>query len=124
MPLALKERRYQDASRDYLAAAKISEDPEVAKAATRIAYSYRFTDDGIDAARRWSELEEDSDEARLYLAQLYLRAGEIRQARRTFEDLIEAGEDPADEQLLRLVPLLAQEEPVYAYEVMRQLARP
>ena len=121
---ALKERRYQDASRDYLAAAEISENAEVAKAATRIAYSYGFTDDGINAARRWSKLEEDSDEARLYLAQLYLRAGEIRQSRRTFEDLIEAGDDPAEEQLHRLVPLLAQEDPVYAYEVMRQLARP
>ena len=121
---ALNQQRYQDAAREYRAAAALSDNPEVAKTATRIAYSYAFNDDAIESARRWFELEPDSDEALLYLAQLYLRTGEIRDARRSFEKLLEKGDEPVDEQLLRLVPVLAREDSYNAYEVMRQLARP
>lgn len=121
---ALNQQRYQDASREYRLAADLSDNPEVAKTATRIAYSYEFNEDAIRSARRWSELEPDSDEAILYIAQLYLRTGEIRNSRRSFEKLLEKGEEPVDEQLLRLVPVLAREDSQNAYEVMRQLARP
>lgn len=121
---ALNQQRYQDAAREYRAAAALSDNPEVAKTATRIAYSYAFNDDAIQSARRWFELEPDSDEALLYLAQLYLRTGEIRDSRRSFEKLLEKGDEPVDEQLLRLVPVLAREDSYNAYEVMRQLARP
>lgn len=120
---ALDERRYQDAAREYRAAAMLSDNPEVAKTATRIAYSYAFNDDAVQSAERWVELEPDSDEALLYLAQLYLRTGEIRDSRRSFQKLLEKGEDPVDEQLLRLVPVLAREDAFNAYQVMRQLAR-
>ena len=48
---ALNESRYQDASREYRAAAMLSENPEVAKTATRIAYSYEFNDDAVASAR-------------------------------------------------------------------------
>lgn len=121
---ALNEQRYQDAAREYRLAANLSDNPEVAKTATRVAYSYEFNDDAIRAARRWAELEPDSDEALLYVAQLYLRTGEIRDSRRSFEKLLEKGDEPVDEQLLRLVPVLAREDSYNAYEVMRQLARP
>ena len=121
---ALRGKQYKTASADYLAAAMISEDPEVAKAATRVAYTYGFDDDAISAARRWADLEADSDEARIYVAQIYLRMGEIRSAARAFEELLEKSEEPVDEQLLRLVPVLSQEDAGDAYELMRRLARP
>ena len=121
---ALNERRYQDAARHYLAAAENSESAEIAKTATRIAYSYGLNADALRAAERWSELEPDSDEARLYVAQLQLRLGELRAAERSFESLLEDGEQPFDEQLLRLIPLLGREDPSDAYDVMRRLARP
>lgn len=121
---ALNQQRYRDASREYRIAADLSDNPEVAKTATRIAYSYEFNEDAIQSARRWAELEPDSDEALLYVAQLYLRTGEIRDSRRSFEKLLERGEGPVDEQLLRLVPVLAREDSHNAYEVMRQIARP
>ncbi len=121
---ALDEDRYQDASREYRIAASLSDNPEVAKTATRIAYTYEFTDDAVQAAERWLALDPDSDEALLYVSQIYLRAGEIRDSRRSFEKLLEKGDEPVDEQLLRLVPLLAREDSYNAYQVMRQLARP
>ena len=121
---ALEEQRYQDAARHYVEAAEQSSSAEVAKMATRIAYSYGFNDDALRAAERWSELEPDSDEARLYVAQLQLRTGELRAAESSFQRLLEDGEQAIDEQLLRLIPLLGREDPADAYEVMRRLARP
>ena len=121
---ALDEDRYQDASREYRIAASLSDNPEVAKTATRIAYTYEFTDDAVQAAERWLALEPDSDEALLYVSQIYLRAGEIRDSRQSFEKLLKKTDEPVDEQLLRLVPLLAREDSYSAYQVMRQLARP
>ena len=121
---ALNERRYQDAARHYLQAAEQSDSAEVAKTATRIAYSYGFNEDALRGAKRWTELEPDSDEARLYVAQLQLRTGELRDAEDSFRRLLEDGEQAIDEQLLRLIPLLGREDPEDAYEVMRRLARP
>lgn len=121
---ALNQHEYQDASSEYRRAAELSEDPEVARQATRIAYTYGFNDDAIRSARRWAQLAPEDDEALLYVAQLYLRAGEIRQARKSFEKLLEKGDTPVDERLMALVPVLSQEDPTNGYELMRQLARP
>ena len=121
---ALEEDRYRDAAREYRIAAYLSENSEVAKTATRIAYTYEFDDDAVLSAERWAELEPDSDEAQLYVAQIYLRTGEIRDSRRIFEKLLEKGDEPFDEQLPRLLPLLAREDAYNAFQVMQQLARP
>lgn len=121
---ALKDHRYQDAAEQYRMAAELSGDAEVAKTATRVAYSYGFNKDAIRAARRWSKLEPLNDEALLYVAQLYLRTGEIGKARQSFQALLEKSDEPIDEQLLRLIPVLAREDASNAYELMRQLARP
>jgi tetratricopeptide (TPR) repeat protein len=121
---ALSERRYQDAANHYRMAAEQSSSAEVAKTATRVAYSYGFNDDALRAAKRWSELDPESDEAKLYVAQLQLRTGDLRAAEDSFQRLLEQGEQPVDEQLLRIIPLLGREDPEDAYSVMRRLARP
>ena len=121
---ALNQQQYQDASSEYRMAAELSEDPEVARQATRIAYTYGFNDDAIRSGRRWVKLEPDNDEALLYVAQLYLRIGEIRESRKSFEKLLEKDDTPVDERLLALVPVLSREDPTNGYELMRQLARP
>jgi len=121
---ALKQHEYQVASTEYRQAAELSEDPEVAEQATRIAYTYEFDDDAIRSARRWVELEPDDDEALLYVAQIYLRIGEIRESRKSFEKLLKKGDAEVDERLMALVPVLSREDPTNGYELMRQLARP
>lgn len=121
---ALNQHEYQVASSEYRRAAELSEDPEVARQATRIAFTYGFNKDAISAARRWSRLAPEDDEALLYIAQLYLRAGEIRESRKSFEKLLEKGDSPVDERLMALIPVLSREDPTNGYELMRQLARP
>ena len=121
---ALQNNQYQEAARAYREAAELSDDPEIAKQATRIGYSYGFDEDALKSARRWVKLEGESQEALLYVAQLYLRTGSIRRSERSFEKLLEQGEEPADERLLALIPFLSQEDPEPAYELMQRLAKP
>jgi len=122
--MALQESDYQAASTEYRKAAELSEDAEVSQRATRIAYSYGFNDDALVTAKRWAKLDAENDEALLYVAQLNLRLGQIRDSRRAFEELLERGDEPVDRRLLALIPFLSQEDDVNSYEVMRQLARP
>jgi len=121
---ALREHRYNDAAARYRQAAELSDSIEVAQTATRVAYSYGFNDDALKSARRWSDLDPDDNEALLYVAQLYLRVGDIRKSKETFETFLKRGEEPVDQQLVRLIPVLSREDSRNAYELMRQLARP
>lgn len=121
---ALEEHAYQVAATEYQRAAELSDDPEIAKSATRVAYSYGFNEAGLVSAKRWTTLDPDDEEAALYVAQLYLRTGEIRESRKWFERLLEKGDDPVDERLLALIPMLSREDETNSYELMRQLARP
>lgn len=121
---ALEQNDYETASAEYREAARLSDDPDTAQQATRLSYSYGFNEDALYAAKRWSKLDSDNEEAVLYVAQLHLRLGEIRNSRKAFEMLLDKGDRPVDERLLALTPFLAQEDEANAYELMRQLARP
>jgi tetratricopeptide (TPR) repeat protein len=122
--LALQGSEFLEAVREYRKAAQISESVDIARQATRIGYSFGFNDEALLAAERWLELDEDSDEALLYVAQLQLRLGEMRAARRNFKKLIERGDEEPDVRLLSLVQVLSEEDPEAADEVMRRLAKP
>ena len=121
---ALSNYDYWRASSEYRQAAALSDDSEIAKQATRFAYSYGFNKDARDSAERWVEIDSDNDEALLYLALLKLRAGEIKQSRNSFRTLLQRGDMPADERLVNLVPFLSEEDPENADKLMRQLSKP
>lgn len=121
---ALANKDFWHASSEYRQAALISDDPEIARQATRIAYSYGFNEDALLSARRWYSLEADNDEALLYLALSQLRSANVRASTDSFRTLLGRGEEPADERLISLVPFLAEENIDDAYRVMRQLAKP
>ncbi|HSM29970.1 MAG TPA: hypothetical protein VK854_04665, partial [Woeseiaceae bacterium] len=89
--LALQGSEFLEAVREYRKAAQISDSVDIARQATRVGYSFGFNDEALLAAERWLELDEDSDEALLYVAQLQLRLGDMRAARRNFKKLIERG---------------------------------
>ena len=122
--LALRNSQYQVAAIEYRRAAELSDDPEIAQQATRIAYSYGFNEEALKSAKRWAKLDGEDDEALLYVSQLYLRTGEIRRSQRSFEKLLKRGHQPADERLLALIPFLSQEDASLAYELMLKLAKP
>ncbi len=122
--LALQKNQYQEAASEYRRAAELSDDPEIAQQATQIAYSYGFNKEALKSAKRWAKLDDENDEALLYVSQLYLRNGEIRKSQRSFEKLLKRGQQPADERLLALIPFLSQEDASLAYELMLKLAKP
>jgi len=122
--LALEKHEYKLAAVEYRKAAELSASAGIAKQATRVAYSYGFTEDALLSAQRWAELDIESDEALLYVAQLELRLGKVKDAKRSFRKLLERGDEPADEILLSFIPFLAKEDADDAYKLMRDLAKP
>jgi tetratricopeptide (TPR) repeat protein len=122
--IALENDDYLTASREYRKAAELSSSVDVARLATRTAFSFGFNEEGYRSATRWLDLDEDSDEALAYTAQLELRLGKVRDSQRSFEALIRRGKEPADDQLLSLVSLLADEDPKDVDKLMRQLSKP
>lgn len=120
---ALHNHEYKRAAAAYRRAANLSGDAEIARKATRVAYTYGFNEDALEAAERWVELDDSSDEALLYVAQLQLRLGSVRKSRRSFARLLERSISSTGEGLLSLVPILSREDADDAYDVMRWLAR-
>ena len=82
--IALQRQEYKKAASEYRKAAELSQSVDVATKATRVSFSYGFNEEALRSAQRWLELDEDSDEALLYIAQLQLRLGDIRASRRAF----------------------------------------
>jgi tetratricopeptide (TPR) repeat protein len=122
--LALQSNDYRQAAIEYRKAAELSSNVDVARQATRVAYSFGFNEEALRAAKRWQDLDEDSDEALLYVAQLQLRMGKQRDAKRSLKKFIERGEGDPDERLLSLVQILSQEDAEATDKVIRSLAKP
>lgn len=122
--MALEQHEFKRATTEYRLAAKLSADAQTAMRATRVAYSYGFSEDALASAKRWAELDSESDEALLYIAQLELRLGKLRDAKRSFRTLLNRGEGDADKKLMTFIPFLVQEDAQDAYKLVRDLAKP
>ncbi len=121
---ALQAGEYLTAAVEYRKAAELSDNVDVARKATLIALRLGFNDEALLSAARWIELDEENDEARVLYAQLQLRTGNIREARRAIEKLINLDDENADRRLLSLLPILSDEDPHNADLLMRELAKP
>ena len=121
---ALKDGDYLKAAIAYRKAAELSDNVEVAQNATQIALRLGFNKEAMLAAKRWLELDPDNDEATVYYAQSHLRLGNIKDAKRAIEKLIDTGDGKADQRLLSLLPVLSDENPQNADLLMRSLAKP
>ena len=121
---ALQAGEYLTAAVEYRKAAELSDNVDVARKATHIALRLGFNEEALLAAARWIELDEQDDEARILYAQLQLRSGNIREARRSIEKLINLDDGNADRRLLSLLPILSDEDPHNADLLMRELAKP
>jgi len=121
---ALQDGDYLKAAVAYRKAAELSDNVEVAQKATKMALRLGFNEEALLAVNRWLELDENNDEANVYYAQLQLRLGNIKAARRAIEKLIDTGDGKADQRLLSLLPVLSDEDPHNADLLMRSLAKP
>ena len=121
---ALQAGDYLKAATEYRKAAQLSDNVEVAQKATQIAMRLGFNRQALLAVKRWLELDEEAEDARVFYAQLQLRLGNIRESRRTIEKLLDTGDGKEDQRLLALLPVLSDEDPHNADLLMRALAKP
>jgi tetratricopeptide (TPR) repeat protein len=122
--VALQDDDYLKAAMELRRAAELGDDPQVAQHATRTAFGFGFNEEALRSANRWLELDVESDEARVYVAQLQLRLGEIKMARQSFEALMARGEQSGGQKLLSLLPLFAEEDAELVDKLVRSLAEP
>ncbi len=123
--MALQRKEYLKATIEYRMAAETSDSVELARKATRLGFSYGFNDEALRAAKRWVKLDENSDEARAFLGQLYFRLDDLRNSRRQFERLIKDDPEDPGKRLLSLISYLSDERvPERADKLMRSLAKP
>ena len=83
-----------DASKRYYSrAAELSDDPDVIERAMRIAIFAKDWPLALDAAHRWSEVQDDNLEAQQVLGILYLRQGDLDSAEKYFSKVMDAAAD-------------------------------
>ena len=123
--MALQGKDYLKAATEYRKAAELSSSVEIARKATRVGFAYKFNEEALESAKRWTKLDPESDEARLYLAQSYFRVGDLRQSRRQYSVIVETGIESPGQRLYSLVRYLSEEDdPENADKLMRSLAKP
>ncbi len=122
--MAAEEADYRLAALEYRKAAEISNSDETARQATILAYNYGFTDEALLAARRWSKLAPNSDDALLYLAQLQLWNGDWRNSEKSFKNLLKRSDQPPADRLVSLVPYITQTGSEHANKLMSRLVKP
>lgn len=122
--IALQAEDYLEAAAEYRKAAELSDSVEIARRATRVAFEFGFDRETLRSARRWLELEPDDEYALRVVAQLQLRLGETRDARRNFQRYIDTGDGSSEKRLFSLLPDLADEDPERADALMRSLSKP
>jgi tetratricopeptide (TPR) repeat protein len=78
--IALQRGDYFITAQEYLAAAQLSQDPDMARRATEYAYEYGFTSYFFAAATRWAEIDPDNPSVHGYLGVAYLKRQNAKQA--------------------------------------------
>jgi tetratricopeptide (TPR) repeat protein len=123
--MALQRNDYLMAAQEYGKAAKLSDDPDVARQAVLVAMAYGFNREALSSAKRWHKLDKSSDEARMFLAQVSFRLGDLKTAKRQYSYLVEKSDEPPGDKLVMLIRYLSDEgDPENADKLMRSLARP
>ena len=123
--MALQREDYRMAAEEYRKAAELTDNPKVAGQAAIISMKYGFDREALVAAKRWLTLDRKSSEARLLIAQLSFRTGDLKSARRHFTYLLEEDEKPAGEKLMLFAHYLSNKGDLEkADDLMRSLARP
>jgi len=110
------------AVRYYVDAARLSQDPDVAERAARIAVYARETSKALEAARLWVALSPMDVDARQVLSALLVRSGKTDEALSHFEAVIADGDQDEQKGYLLITSLLSKEQDkIAALQVMEKL---
>lgn len=118
--LAVERGDEKTATREYLAAARLSPDPTLAAHAAILAYGAGDDAAALEAARRWQALAPDNGDATQFVAVMDTRLGDVAGAAREFESLAKAG---AGHGYTSDAEMLEQEsDPAHAMPVLARIA--
>lgn len=120
--VALQRGQYREAALAYVRAALSTDDEEIAKQATSVAYEHQQWTLVDQAARRWLELNETSEEARRHAAWAALHMYRIDAAAEHLSALLETAFINPRAGFLQLLPYVSdQSTPAAATAVLRRL---
>ncbi|RME33276.1 MAG: tetratricopeptide repeat protein [Gammaproteobacteria bacterium] len=106
----------------YRRLAQETRDPTIIRRATQIALFSKQDDAALELARLWLETEPESEDARLLMASLLLRRGEVDASTAELQRLLEAAPALREQRLRTIASVLSREEDTEAaLEVMRRL---
>ncbi len=113
-----------EAASHYVNAARLSDDPQVADRATRIAIYAKDNKYALQAATRWVELEPNNIDPRQILGVLYLRDNSLDEAGEQFEKVIELSPEADSNSYMSIANTLANESEIDpALQVMQELVQ-
>jgi tetratricopeptide (TPR) repeat protein len=101
--------QYETALENYLQAARLSRDAQVAERATQIALYLKNTEKAREAAALWAERDPNSVSAHRIATMLLLKAGEMDKAVATFRTLMSLPDADLEDTLIELVRWLDAE---------------
>jgi tetratricopeptide (TPR) repeat protein len=90
--IALERGDFEVSASEYRNAAELSDDPQIAERAARVAYDHGRIEDAHAAASRWYVLAPESSYARNMLLSLEVRRGDRDAARRLLDELLDEAE--------------------------------
>jgi len=90
--IALEAQRLDEAATHFFEASRLVDDASLAERATRIAYEAGLQNIGLEAARRWLEIDPDDVRAHWFAGIFESRFGRVDEAVEHFADFIAAGE--------------------------------
>lgn len=88
--VAFEQDRREDAAREFLQAALLSDNPTYPERAARLAYDLGLTETGQSAARRWIAVAPDDSRAHWFAGIFETRAGNVDGATKEFGEFVSA----------------------------------
>jgi tetratricopeptide (TPR) repeat protein len=121
--IARENDEYEAAARHYFDAALLSEDPRWAGLATELSHEFGFDELGLEAARRWRELDPEDFRAAQFLGVFLLRNNELDAAVNVFEELLATAENEAAGLALMIELLFNERDEDRALAAVSRLSR-
>ncbi|HEX5420848.1 MAG TPA: tetratricopeptide repeat protein [Gammaproteobacteria bacterium] len=121
--VALEQGRRQDAAKEFLQAAQLSDDPGLASQTARMAYELGLTDMGLTATKRWQTLRPMDSRAHWFAGIFQLRLGNVDAAVGEFSTFVKAVGEPESGLSLVVDALTSEPNATGAMQIMQALVK-
>ena len=123
--VAVQRGRLNVAMATYFDVAKSTKDPRIAQRATEIAIYARQPREALEAAKLWSEIDPQSQQARQIIVSVLMNDGKLDQAKPYMQKMLVGEDQQVRQSFMELNALLSrQNDKGAALEMAKQLAEP